>query len=101
MIHHEFRSSLRSRENIAMSSRSSRRQFLKQSAAGAALSLTAASWSRVYGANGKVRLASVGTGGKGWSDLIATAASPHADVTCLCDIDESKDFLGRAAEKFS
>lgn len=84
-----------------MSSRSSRRQFLKQSAAAAALSLTAVSWSRVHGANSKVRLASVGTGGKGWSDLTATAASPHAQVTALCDIDESKNFLGQAAEKYS
>ncbi len=84
-----------------MSQRSSRRQFLQHSlAAGAAVSWSAASWSRVYGANSKVRLASVGTGGKGWSDLVATAASPNAEVTALCDIDESKDFLGRAAEKY-
>jgi len=82
--------------------RSSRRQFLKQVAvAGAAISLPAASWSRVLGANGKLRIASVGTGGKGWSDLIATAASPHVDVVALCDIDESKAHLGQAAEKYS
>jgi len=74
---------------------------LKQAAvAGAALSIPAASWSRVWGANGQLRVASVGTGGKGWSDLTATAASPKVDVVALCDIDESKDFLGRAAEKF-
>ena len=85
-----------------MSIRHSRRQFLKQTAvAGAALSMSAASWSRVYGANGRLRVASIGNGGKGWSDLTATAASPLVDVVALCDIDESKEHLGRAAEKYS
>jgi Oxidoreductase family, NAD-binding Rossmann fold/Oxidoreductase family, C-terminal alpha/beta domain len=84
-----------------MQVRTTRRRFLKQAAvAGAALSIPAASWSRVLGANDRLRVASIGTGGKGWSDLTATAASPHVGVTALCDIDESKDFLGRAAEKF-
>lgn len=81
--------------------RNSRRRFLKQGAlAGAALSMPAVSWSRVLGANDRLRVASVGVGGKGWSDLTATAASPHVQVAALCDIDESKDFLGRAAEKY-
>ncbi len=81
--------------------RASRRQFLKQIAVGgAALSIPAASWSRVLGANGQLRVASVGTGGKGWSDLTATAASPHVQVVALCDIDESKSHLGQAAEKY-
>ncbi|MGE0605626.1 MAG: Gfo/Idh/MocA family protein [Pirellulales bacterium] len=84
-----------------MSQRSTRRHFLQQSAvAGAALSISAASWSRVLGANSRLRVASVGTGGKGWSDLVATAASPHVDVVGLCDIDESENHLGRAAEKY-
>jgi predicted dehydrogenase len=77
----------------------SRRRFLRATAAGLA-SLTAASWSRVYGANEKLRLASVGVGGKGWSDLTGVAASPHVAVAALCDIDETKQHLGRAAEKF-
>lgn len=81
--------------------RSSRRRFLKQVAVGgAALSIPAASWSRVFGANGQLRVASVGTGGKGWSDLTATAASPHVQVTALCDVDATKEHLGRAAEKY-
>jgi predicted dehydrogenase len=80
---------------------SSRRQFLKHVAlAGAATAMPAVSFSRVYGANERLRVASVGTGGKGWSDLVATAASPHVDVTALCDIDESTAHLGRAAEKY-
>lgn len=84
-----------------MSLRSTRRQFLKQlTVAGAAVSWSAASWSRVLGANDRLRIASVGTGGKGWSDLVATAASPHVQVVGLCDIDESMEHLGRAALKY-
>jgi len=79
-------------------SRIARRRLLGGAAGAAALS--ALSWSRVLGANERVRIAAVGTGGKGWSDLTSTAASPHADVVALCDVDESADFLGRAAEKF-
>jgi predicted dehydrogenase len=79
-------------------SRVARRRLLGGAAGAAALS--ALSWSRVLGANERVRIASIGVGGKGWSDLTATAASPHADVVALCDIDESADFLGRAAERF-
>lgn len=79
----------------------SRRKFLKYAAlAGAATAMPAVSFSRVLGANERLRVASVGTGGKGWSDLVATAASPHVEVTGLCDIDESTAHLGRAAEKY-
>ncbi len=79
---------------------SSRRQFLQQSGLGAASLLTAASWSRVYGANENLRLASVGVGGKGWDDLTRISASPKVAVVGLCDIDESESFLGRAVTKF-
>lgn len=75
----------------------SRRSFLQ---AGAASVLTAAGWSRVYGANEKLRVASVGVGGKGWDDINQIAKSPKVTFVGLCDIDESKMFLGRAAEKF-
>jgi predicted dehydrogenase len=80
------------------SSLPSRRRFLQFSAVAAGLS--AASWSRVQGANGRLRVASIGTGGKGWSDLTATADCPKVDVVALCDIDESAAHLGRAAERF-
>ena len=84
-----------------MSARSNRRQFLKQSAGLAAGTLLpASSWGRVLNANEKLRIASIGCGGKGWSDLMATSASPHVQVVALCDIDESKPHLGQAAEKF-
>jgi predicted dehydrogenase len=79
----------------------SRRKFLKYAAlAGAATAMPAVSFSRVLGANERLRVASIGTGGKGWSDLVATAASPHVEVTALCDIDESTAHLGRAADKY-
>lgn len=73
-----------------------RRSFL----ATTGIALSAASWSRVYGANEKLRVASVGTGGKGQSDLNGVSASPHVDVVALCNIDESEKHLGWAAKKF-
>lgn len=78
----------------------SRRRFLTTSVAGAAGVLTAASWSRVLGANERLRLASIGVGGKGRSDLEGVAASPQVEVVALCDIDETKPHLGWAAEKY-
>src|SRR4051794_10914136 len=75
----------------------SRRSFLQ---AGAASVLGAASWSRVYGANETLRVAAVGTGGKGWDDVTHVSASPHVRYVALCDIDESDQHLGRAAKKF-
>src|SRR5689334_5794315 len=74
-----------------------RRRFLQAASASV---LTAASWARVYGANEKLRVGSVGAGGKGWSDLNGVAASPEVSIVALCDIDESANHLGRAAEKF-
>ena len=82
--------------------RSSRRSFLRSTTtAGAAISLTALQYSRVYGANSRLGIASVGTGGKGWSDLNGVAGSPNVQVIALCDIDSSKKHLGQAAEKYS
>jgi predicted dehydrogenase len=81
--------------------RLSRREFLKHStiASGTAL-LTAHSWSHVLGASERLRVASVGVGGKGWSDVTSVAASPRVEVVALCDIDETAQHMGRAAEKF-
>ncbi|MFN9372026.1 MAG: Gfo/Idh/MocA family protein [Planctomycetaceae bacterium] len=79
----------------------SRRRFLQSAAfAAASASLSARSWGRVLGANERLRVASIGTGGKGWSDLNDTAATPKVQVVALCDIDESKAHLGQAAEKW-
>ncbi len=84
-----------------MSHQNCRRDFLKAlSIAGSAISLSAVSYSRVLGANERLRVASVGTGGKGWSDLNGVAASPQVQVVALCNIDSSYKHLGQAAEKF-
>ncbi|MDE0864159.1 MAG: Gfo/Idh/MocA family oxidoreductase [Rubripirellula sp.] len=78
-----------------------RRTFLKSvTAGGAALSLNALQYSRVLGANSRLGIASVGVGGKGWSDLNGVAASPDVQVVALCDIDSSAKHLGRAAEQY-
>jgi len=79
-----------------------RRSFVKSATlASAAIALPAFRYSRVYGANSRLGIASVGTGGKGWSDLIGVAASPDVEVIGLCNIDSSKNHLGLAAEKYS
>ena len=78
-----------------------RRSFLKSAAlGGGAISLNAIQYSRVYGANGRLGIASVGVGGKGWSDLTGVAASPNVEVIALCDIDSSEKHLGRAASQY-
>lgn len=78
-----------------------RRSFIKSTAvAGAAITLPALQYSRVLGANERLGIASIGTGGKGWSDLNGVAASPQVDVVALCDIDSSAKHLGQAAEKY-
>jgi len=83
-----------------MSTLPNRRSFLKSATfAGAAISLPAVQYSRVYGANSRLGIASVGTGGKGWSDLNGVAASANVQVIALCNIDSSARHLGRAAEK--
>ena len=74
--------------------RLTRRQFV------GAAALSAASWSRVLGASERLRLASVGTGNKGRDDLNNVARGKHVEVAALCDIDETKNHLGGAAEKF-
>ena len=78
-----------------------RRSFIKSAAiAGSAIALPAFQYSRVYGANSRLGIASIGTGGKGWSDLTGVAASPGVAVIGLCNIDSSKNHLGQAAELY-
>lgn len=76
-----------------------RRDFLRVSAVGAA----SLAMSRAVGAkdvNGKLRLAAVGTGGKGRDDLQSISASPRVEVVALCNVDESQPHLGWAVEAF-
>lgn len=84
-----------------MPSRLSRRHFLTTAAvAGAAMPLLSSVQRVRAAANDRLRLASVGVGGKGWSDLLGITASPYVDVVALCDVDQGPQHLGRAAEKF-
>ena len=84
-----------------MPSTSSRRTFVKAlAAAGAGLSLSGGR-TRAAGPNSRLNVASIGTGGKGWSDVTSVAASPNVNIVAVCDIDERADHLGRAAETFS
>lgn len=86
-----------------------RRNFFRASAAGAAFLASAkygfakaeaAKDSSKIDVNGKLRLAAIGNGGKGQDDLVNISGSPRVEVVALCDVDESKDHLGWAAEKF-
>jgi predicted dehydrogenase len=79
--------------------RFTRRAFV-QTLAAAGVGLALPGRVRAAGPNGRLRVASIGTGGKGWSDVTSVAASPHVDIVALCDIDEGANHLGRAAEKF-
>jgi predicted dehydrogenase len=83
-----------------MIERTSRRQFVKSLAIAGATFPLAHRAGRAAEPNSRLRVASIGTGGKGWSDLTSVAVSPHVDIVALCDIDESPQHLGRAAEKF-
>ena len=82
-----------------MSNRQTRRSFLKTSAlAGFGVPLIQSG--ALASSNERLSVASIGVGGKGWSDLNNVAASPHVTVKALCDIDSGPNHLGRAAEKF-
>src|SRR5262245_41077671 len=83
------------------SEQASRRRFLKRVALASGVGVwTAASWSRVHGVNERLRVASVGVSGKGWSDHTSVAASPHVEIVAICDIDEGPEHLGRAAGRY-
>jgi predicted dehydrogenase len=82
-----------------MSRRTSRRTFVKTlAAAGAGVSL---GYSTARAAmKDRLRVVSVGCGGKGWTDLNGVAASPKVEIIALCDVDSGPKNLGRAAEKY-
>ena len=92
----------------------SRRRFLKTAAAGSAtLALSAASYSRVIGANERISIAQIGCGGRG---IGAHMAGVHAhqetqnfEITAVCDpwrlrqeeaAARTKEWYGREARKF-
>jgi len=77
-----------------------RRQFLSKTGTAAAF-LTAAQYSRVLGANDRIAVAVVGTGGRGKSHVRGHAQSSEADVVAIVDIDQAHAEEGAAlARKF-
>jgi len=79
----------------------SRRHFLNRvGLAGGVGALSAAGWSRVFGANERLRVAAIGVSGKGWSDHTSVAKSPYVEIVTICDIDEGPNFLGRGAKQY-
>jgi len=74
-------------------SRISRRRALHLAATGYLFTGSALSVRRAYGANDRIRVAGIGVGGKGSSDIEQTAK--FMDVVALCDIDEGR-LSGRA-----
>src|SRR5262245_258111 len=76
-----------------------RREFIKQSiatstiitgitgAAGATTGISAKSYSRVIGANDRIRLGGIGPGDRG-SGRVATAQKLGADIVALCDVNK-------------
>jgi predicted dehydrogenase len=82
----------------------SRRQFVKSTAAGLAIPFAAPAILSARSPNETVRVAGVGVGGKGWSDIVG--ASNHADVVAYCDVvsggkSKRRGGYGAAAEKWT
>ncbi len=72
--------------------KSSRRDFLKFTGAGVAstaLGVKASSYSRVLGANDRVRVAICGVRGRGNDHIHGFARVPGTDIAALCDVDEN------------
>ena len=68
----------------------SRRSFLASAAAGTAVPMTAASASRILGANDRIRLGLIGCGGMGRGDLNDMLKAGKTQAVALCDVDESQ-----------
>src|SRR5262245_59550224 len=66
-----------------------RREFIKQSIATSTFTagISAKSYSRVIGANDRIRLGGIGPGDRG-SGRVATAQKLGADIVALCDINK-------------
>jgi predicted dehydrogenase len=79
----------------------SRRYFLKQAGLGGALITTAAGQARVLGANDRINVAFIGTGGRGnWlMDLVLKhrQAKPDVEIVAVCDVYQKR--LSAASQK--
>ena len=86
-----------------MSTRYRRRTFLGGlGTASAASLLPCGLWAAKKSANDTPNIASVGVGGKGWTD--SNAAAAHANIVAFCDVEMDKSRkrggFGKAAEKW-
>jgi len=72
---------------------SSRRTFLRTAGAAA---LTAASYSRVMGANDKINVAVVGLGGRGQDHMNSLASIGDVRIAALCDVNQAALERGQA-----
>ena len=94
-----------------MTSKNSRREFIKKTTAGAAgiaISSRASSYARILGANDRVRVAFVGPGDRARDALIPSflrlAGELNFEPVAVCDIwnkrrDEGADFVAQEADK--
>ena len=91
----------------------SRRQFLRTASAGAALSLTAASYARVRGANDRISIGIIGCGSRGagahMPGVHRHAKQQNIEITAVCDTwriprqraaAKAKQWYGREARQF-
>jgi len=73
-------------------SRASRRDFIKVTGAGvasAALATTTSGYSRILGANDRVRVAICGVRGRGNDHIHGYSRVPNTEIAALCDVDEN------------
>jgi len=75
-----------------------RRDFVKNAARTGAGAVTAASASRVYGANSRVHMALVGCGGRGTGVALRMAKAENTEFTVFCDVYDRN--AARSNERF-
>ena len=84
----------RVRSGHSMNAPMNRRSFARRAAI-AAIAFPMVSRLRVLGANGRLNLAGVGVGGKGWTDITMVDGE---NIVGLCDVDSGR--LAKAGERF-
>jgi predicted dehydrogenase len=76
----------------------SRRYFVKTAAAAAVAPAIGVHLVGGEAPTDVLRVAAVGVGNRGWSDLVGVSASPNVRITALCDVDAV--LLAKATERF-
>lgn len=76
-----------------------RRRFMQQSAAGMALTMSAASYARIMGSNARVNMAFIGVGGIASGQHIPPAHEFGCGCPCYCDVDTTR--WGAAADRWT